>query len=340
MITIKEVARRAGVSIGTVSKVINNVPTVSEKRRKAVNAVIDEFGYVKNNAASQLRSNISNSIGLIIPDITNPFYPAIARGIQDASYKEGYAMFLCNTDRDMEMENHAVQVLLAKNIDGIIMVKPRLDYKNIAEIQKKCVVVLMDMQPGLVDCDIVNMDDYGGICLAVQKAYDFGHRRIGFIAGRNDSMSSQCRRQAFRDSVRSLKLPEYPEYFAEGDYSFESGVKCFENFMRLDTPPTIIISANDLMAKGVFFKAYETGIRIPEDVSVIGYDDIADAQWSVPPLTTIRNPKYEIGRESANILFKRIKDKRNPGCLYNREVITLKPEFVMRKSLSAPKDCI
>ena len=334
MVTIKEVAKRAGVSLGTVSNVINNVSTVSEKKRKIVNAVINELGYMRNNAASQLRSNISNSIGLIIPDITNPFYPAIARGIQDSANKQGYNMFLCNNDRDIEVEKQALHALLGKKVDGIIMLKPRLDYKTINDIQKQCVLVLMDMQPGLADCDIINIDDYGGICCAVQKAYEFGHTKIAFIAGRNDSMSAQCRRQAFRDEIRGLNLPDSPEYFADGDYSFESGCKCFENFMCLENPPTVIITANDQMAKGVLFRAYETGVRIPEDISVIGYDDIADAQWSIPPLTTVRNPKYEMGQECANLLFKRIREKRNPEYVYNREVIMLKTEFVMRKSLS------
>jgi len=337
MITIIDVAKHAGVSIGTVSNVLNNLSSVSKANRDKVNKAISELGYRRNNAASQLRSRISRTIGLIIPDIINPFYPAVSCGVDDAAREDGYNVFLSNKNRDTRAddteaaEDAAIEVMLEKNVDGIIIFKPKVSSKKIYDIQNLCAVVLIDMNPKLVDCDIINVDDYEGMAYSVRVALEGGHRRIGYISGFDGSFSSINRHKAFIDTIKSFGIPERPEYMLEGDFTVESGMKLFKHIVSLPEPPTVIFSSNDQMAKGAIIMAHKMNIKIPDEISVISYDDIYDAKWLYPALTTSWQPKYDLGYRSVKLLLKRIHQRyEQQSCEY--EQIVMKTVFKMRDS--------
>ena len=333
MPTIQDVAKKAGVSTGTVSNVLNGLPSVSRSNIEKVNRAILELGYRRNDAASQLRSNISNTIGLIIPDITNPFYPEVMRGVDDAARKEGYNVFLCNKDRSVAAEDNAIEAMLRKNVDGIIIFKPQANREKIKEIQNICAVVLIDANPALINCDIVNVDDYEGMVRNVQTSIEGGHRRIAFVSGLDGTLSSKNRLKAFKDTITRFNLPEREEYLADGNFTVERGMEAFRFFISLPEPPTVILTSNDQMAKGAIIMASEMGVKIPDDISIIGYDDIYDAKWTQPSLTTNWHPKYELGASVAQLLFKRIFQGRGRQNV-EREVVTMSTVFRMRNSFS------
>ena len=334
MPTIQDVAKKAGVSVGTVSNVLNSLSSVSETNREKVHRAILELGYRRNDAASQLRSNISNTIGLVIPDITNPFYPELMRGVDDTARKVGYNVFLCNKDRSQKAEDNAIEAMLRKNVDGIIIFKPQASKEKIEEIKNICTVVLIDAEPDLATCDIINVDDYEGMAQNVKAAIEGGHKRIAFISGLDGSPSSHNRLNAFKDTMSRFGIPEQNCYFVDGNLSVECGMESFKALISLPEPPTVILTSNDQMAKGALIAAFEMGISIPGEVSVIGYDDIYDAKWTQPPLTTNWQPKYELGVSAAQLLFKRIAE-RNENIAFEREVVNMSTVFNMRGSFKS-----
>lgn len=332
MPTIRDVAKYAGVSFGTVSNVLNGVSTVTEENRIKVENAIAQLGYRRNQAAFQLRSNRSNSIGLVIPDITNPFYPEVARGVDDMARSSRFNMFLCNKDRSDQKENDAVEALLEKNVDGIVLVKPRMTPERINDINILCPLVLVDADPANVTCDVVNVDDYSGMATAVEKCVALGHVKIAFISGLKDSYSSQRRLNAFRETMQKYGLPIPDGYIGEGDFTADSGKRIFRQFMNLQAPPTVVMAANDMMALGCISAAHEMGVNVPEDVSIVGYDDIQSAQLSTPRLTTILHPKYELGQTAMKVLRQRIEARRNDIAL-DQTILNLSTSMTVRETL-------
>lgn len=335
MTTIRDVAKLAGVSLGTVSNVLNELPTVSVENRERVEQAIAQLGYRRNQAASQLRSNRSNAIGLVIPDITNPFYPEVARGVDDAARRAQYNVFLCNKDRSIKKEEDAIEALLSKNVDGILLFKPRISQKRIDAVAEQCALVLLDTNPALVTCDTVNVEDYQGMERAVREVAARGHRRIAFISGLQDSFSSARRLEAYQETLRQVGLPDVPEYVCQGDFTARSGHESIKTLMALPQPPTAVMTANDMMALGAISGAYELGIRVPQELSVVGYDDVQNVQWSFPRLTTIWHPKYEMGESAVRLLIERIEARRRHEDLARRNLV-LETRMKLRDTLAQP----
>lgn len=304
MPTIRDVAKYAGVSVGTASNVINNLPSVSEKNRILVNEAISALGFRKNQAASMLRSRISRSIGLILPDISNPFYPDISRGVEDEARLRGYGLFLCNKDRDARREIECINALLDKNVDGILLFKPMMSPAQLIELSQKCPVVLLDGDPHDSHCDTISVDDYHSVYKAVEALIDMGHRSIAFIAGRNDSISSRARTIGYKKAMEPHS--PCPGWLCQGDYTFSSGYERMKELLSLPAPPTAVVCANDMMALGALNFALEHGIRVPDNVAIIGHDDIPFASICTPKLSTIWHPKYEMGQESVRVMMRRI----------------------------------
>lgn len=329
MATIKDVARAAGVSLGTVSNVLNGKESVKQESRERVRQAIRELGFQYNMTASALRTRATKNVGLVIPTIVNPYYPELARGTEDAVRKAGCTLFLCNSDRELDKERQYVNALLSRGADGLILVKTGLGEDELRQLSEKISLVLVDYQEkrekGFY---IVNVNDTAGIrqgmCLLRQK----GHERIAFISGQIDSYSSECRIEAYKNCLSEWGIQYRPGYVAMGDYSWNSGYVSARKFMALDEPPTAIFASNDIMAIGVIKAAVEMGIRIPEQLSVIGYDDIEMSNLCAPALTTIHQPKYQIGVEAARLLISS-REKDGADEMY----IQLETRLVSRKSV-------
>lgn len=326
--TMKDVAREAGVSLGTVSNVLNNHPSVSGENREKVLLAVKKLNYNPNYAARALKTQRSKSVGLILPDIGNPFYPECARGVEDTARANGYNLFLCNSDRDEKKERNYINALFEKLIDGLILFKTQLSVEELESYNAQLPLVLVDI--GLDadhNCQIVKVDDYLGIQQALQYLWDFQHRRIAFIAGSNDSLSSRDRVRSYMDFFRKKNHPINESYIQHGHYDWHSGYVCTNNFLNRVDQPTAVLCANDLMAIGAMKAIQERGLNIPRDISVMGYDDIDMASLCAPELTTVRQPKYEMGQSSMRALLERIDNGRPPG------VISLNTEIIERRSV-------
>ena len=339
MTTIRDVAREAGVSVGTVSNVLNNIPSVSETKQRQVKAAIKKLGYRRNILASQLRSNVSNTIGLIVPDITNPFYSEIARGVDDEARKRNYTMFLCNKDRSERLEKELLNSLSAKCVDGIVLLKPHIGKDLIEKIREERCLVLFDSFAGIEQGECISVDDISGVKDVAARILSLGHRRIGLIYAFDGSTSSLTRRRAFMDETSRLGIEIGKADCAEGHFTVEGGMEAFRQVMTQNNPPTAVFCTNDRMAIGALYQAQEMNLRVPEDVSVVGYDNIPEAKWTTPALTTVSHPKYELGTVCARELFTQIAERRGVPCQNcdwsDRQ---LSPLFVERGSLGiAPR---
>ncbi len=333
MSTMKDVAKEAGVSLGTVSNVLNSLSTVSAENRKKVEEAVKKLRFIPNTAARSLKTNTSRSLGLSIPNIGNPFYPELARGAEDAAQKAGYSVFLCNNDRSVQKERNYVKVLLEKNVDGIILVKPGISREEMDEVREKSGLVLVDIGEEVNEAyDVINVDDSGGTVKAMELLYEYGHTRIAFISGSLESRSSKSRLEAYIQFLEGKKLPVDESLIKKGSYDWYSGYTCTAEFLRRINKPTAIFASNDLMAIGAMKAIRERGMNIPYDISVIGFDDIDMAALCSPQLTTVRQPKYELGQTSVNLLLKRLnshgKGMKGPG-----EHLVLPTEVIYRESV-------
>lgn len=332
MPTMKDVAKRAGVSLGTVSNVLNNRKTVLPENKERVLKAVEELGFRTNMVARALKTKASNDIALIIPDFNNPFFPELARGVEDEANKAGLQVLLCNSDRMAAKEQKYIESLITKNISGLIMVKMQLPLEYIGQVCKKMPVVLVDA--GLPACcgyDVINIDDKGGTLKGLELLYSEGHTRIGFISGMMDSASSYSRYDTYLEFLEDKGLPTIKEYVIKGDYSWNSGYKASKVFMSLAVPPTAIFAANDLMAIGCIKALKELGLRVPQDVSVLGYDNIDMAKLCSPPLTTINQPKYDIGTLSVKMLLSRMELRQNAEDDSRVGEQTLLPTYVVNR---------
>ena len=330
MATIREVARIAGVSHATVSHVLNNTRFVAEETRERVLAAMDELNYRPNALARSLRSGKTNTIGLVLPDSSNPFFADIGRSIENAAFKLGYNVFLCNTEGDTHRERLYVDVLSKKQVDGIIFVAAgdQADSLNFL-VNQEMPVVLVDRD--LPDCEVdaVLTDNRQGGYLATQHLIELGHRRIACITGPSRITPGAERVNGYCEALEEAGIPYDDALVLSGNYHPNSGLRAATALFNLDFPPTAIFALNDLMAVGALRAAVKIGCRVPDDVAIIGYDDIEFASFVNPPLSTIAQPKTEIGFQAANILAGRIADTARPTCR-----IVLPPELIVRESTS------
>lgn len=303
MTTIKDVAKAAGVSIGTVSNVLSGRESVKPGNRKKVYDAMDAVGFHYNMMASALRTKTTKNIGLIIPSITNPYYPELARGVEDGAREAGLTVFLCNDDRKVDKEREYVRALISKGVDGIILLKPRLGREELISLNDRTALVLGDA--GICTEEafyVVNADDGQGVTMGLDYLGQNGHRKIGMITGLLESYSSRIRLETYRQYLASRGLMCNSGYVVSGNYSWKSGFQAAKALMGLPDPPTAIFAANDIMAMGAIKGLQTMGYNVPEDVSVMGYDDIETGNLSSPALTTVHQPKYKMGIQCLKML--------------------------------------
>ena len=328
MATIREVAESAGVSYATVSHVINNTRWVSQETRERVLAAMDALNYRPNALARSLRQGKTNTIGLVLPDSANPFFAEISRSIEDEAFKKGYSVFLCNTELDTERELFYVDVLSKKQVDGIVFVAAgdqadSLDFL----VRRNMPVVMIDRNLPNVDVDAVLTDNQLGGFLATRHLLELGHTRIACIAGPSSITPSAERIIGYRRALEEAGLPFDESLVMRGDYHARSGMEITHSLLQMTPRPTAIFSLNDLMAIGALRAAAEAGCSVPKDLAVVGYDDLEIAHFTNPPLTTIAQPKKEIGAQAVTLLVDRMSRKSTPP---NR--IVLAPELIVRRS--------
>ncbi len=312
--SIKDVAREAGVSTATVSHVINNSRFVSAETRTRVLAAIERSQYYPNAHARSLASGRSQTLGLLISDIANPFFPELVKSIEAAAFEQGYDVVLSNTNYDPARTSNYVRRLIERQVAGVALMTSELDMTLVDELASRQVpVVFLDLDAPGVNMSNLCIDYAAGIEAAVRHLVALGHREIAFIGGPERLRSAVRRRDAFRASVRQY-LPAAPApRIYEGDFKLEGGRTAARAMLAERRRPTAVMAANDMMAFGAMQEFLAAGVRIPEDVSFVGFDDVAFAALSHPPLTTVCLPRTELGQRAVEALLATITHPHRTG---------------------------
>ena len=328
MPTIQEVAKKAGVSPTTVSHVINNSRVVADETRLRVEAAMEELHYRPNALARSLRRGQTHTLGLILPDSSNPFFAEIAHSIETVAFEQGYSVILCNTEDNLDKEDLYVDVLINKQVDGMIFVAAGNQTGSLrALLRHKLPVVIVDRDLPEVEVDAVLTDNRRGGCLATQHLIALGHRRIGCITGPSHLTPSAQRVTGYREALIEAGLAVEDDLIVRGDFHPESGYRAARSLLERPGAPTAIFACNDLMAVGVLRAVPELGRRVPDDLMVVGFDDIELASYTTPALTTVAQPKVEMARQAVQMLTERMADKNRP---LQRKV--LQPKLIIRGS--------
>ena len=319
--TIAQIAQMAGVSVATVSRVINNSELVKEKTRNRVRDVIDQINYIPNKLARGLVRQTSKTIGLIVPDIANPFFSDVMHGIEDVVTPKGYSIYLFNSNYDHDRENYFLEEMAERRVDGTIISSAFI--QNLPFIQRLngSTMRIVCIQTKIDGIDCVNTTDYEGMRKLCRHMVDCGHRKIGFIC--LDPRVNRLRLQAYKDSLAEYGIPLNPHYLRDtfrGKYSRNPGYILAKEILDSPSPPTVIHALNDYLAFGVYQAAKERGLKIPDDISVTGFDDLPLSSLMEPPLTTVSQPAYAMGEASGELLLKSM-EARSPGPAQRREVL-------------------
>jgi len=308
--TMHDIASRAEVSLGTVSHVINGTAPVRDALKKRVLQAIDELGYQPNHLSRGLRRNRTNLIGMIIPDIMNPFFPSVVRGVEDMAYKASYRLLLCNADNDVQKETAYLNDLRSFLPAGIILI-PSLDHKIPWEGMAPPVVCL-DRRPNGWKGDSVTVANEEGGRAAAEHLIAMGHKVIGIVRGPSNVVTAEKRVTGFLKAIKGAKLSISPEYIQEGQFDRESGYACTLRLLNMLPRPTAIFTASDLMATGALSAIKASKLKCPDDVSVVSFDGLAFTELTEPALTSIFQPSYQLGYTAARLLLDRINGEDFP----------------------------
>lgn len=336
MSTLKEVAKKANVSITTVSRVINDSNKVNVKTRERVENAMKLLNFQPNRVAQRLRGNKGRSklLGLIIPDIQNQFYSSIVRGIEDMSYGNDYAVILCNSDENTKKEKFYLEVLKSESVDGIILPPIRQNGNVINElIESGIPLICFDRKLPSQSIDTVVVDNEKGGYLATSHLTELGHKKIAVITSSLRFSSFEDRLRGYEKALTESGIRINKNYIKKGDHrSSEIGKKLAIEILEQDPRPTAIFVLNNQMTLGALEAINEKNLMIPDDISIIGFDDMLWAKAISPPLTVIRQPGYEMGRRVAELFFQRMNDPDR-----DRVLIIMEPKLIIRESSSPPK---
>ncbi|MEN2767827.1 LacI family DNA-binding transcriptional regulator [Ornithinibacillus xuwenensis] len=304
MPTIKDVASLAGVSVATVSRVLNDSGYVNHETKQRVNDAISTLNYRPNNVARSLFNGRSQMIALLVPDIMNPFFPELARAVEDFTKQNDYTFVLCNTDDDPEKEMHYIDALQQKSVDGIIIVSSTITEKELNQVKVPIVALDRILSSNLSSVTVRNRE---GARHAVKYLKALGCKRIAHICGPENVSNTKDRLSGYLDEVKDMDW-FLSSYVVTGEYQFDSAMAATKNLLINHPEIDGIFVANDVMGVGVLKAAQELGLRIPKDLCVIGFDGISLGDKITPSLTTIKQPIYEMGTRAAEILIQQIND--------------------------------
>lgn len=325
--TIKDVAKLAGVSCTTVSHVINSTRKVNVDTAARVWVAIDELKFVPSTLAQGLRKKSSRTIGVISDRATNPFFSEVVAGIEEVCFKEDFSVFLSYSENDNQKENTLLQNLVRKRVEGLIIQAVQPD-ESLGKNLKDCDLPIILFQRTLPEWnrDSLCTDDEEGSRLVMDHLFSLGHRKIGFITGVTET-SHQARLREFIYREMILSFPGNRVVIEDGQYSFEGGYQACLRLLSHESPPTALFCISDQMALGCLAALQDTGIRVPEDVSLVGYDNLELLKYIHPKLTTVDHQAREAGRIMARRLLERIK---NPGM--TPSILTIRPTLILRET--------
>src|SRR6202451_358735 len=327
---IREIAKRAKVSTATVSRTINRVPTVDPALAKRVMKVVEDMGYYPNTAARALVSGKSRIFGLIVSEITNPFFPEIVQAFEDIAVQNHYEILLTSTVHDPKRMELAVRRMIERRVDGVAILTFGMEDALIEDLRfRKVPLVFVDVGPHLAAVTNIRVNYQQGIREAVKHLAKLGHKRIAFVAGPTNLKSAMARRTAFEESMQENGLTVEPELIVTGDHKVEGGVAALAQLAGLPKRPTAILCSNDMTAVGVMREAYDRGITIPRELSVIGFDDIRLAEFTTPPLTTVRMSQKQLAEYAFQALHGEVEGRDGSE---NGKEVELETSLILRGS--------
>jgi len=333
MVTIKDIARELGLSVNTVSRALNNKPDVSRQTRARVLETARRLHYVPNTIARSLVTRRSNTLGLVVTDVVNPFYSRVIRGVEETARQHGYTIILLNTNERDEDEKAAIRVLRSKRVDGMIISPVQVSRDHIAALQEDGYpFVLINRYFPDLDTDYVINDNRLGAYLATSHLIRLGHRRITHITGPEHVSSVRERLRGYRQALEEGGVAADQQHVIHTSLSLEGGYRATQQLLDGCSLPTALFTYSDLLAVGALKAIREAGLRVPEDVALVGYDDIEFAAFLEVPLTTISQRSYEIGSCGVELLLDIL---ANPGEQRQRRHTVLQPRLVVRKSCGA-----
>ena len=305
---MKDVARLAGVSTSTVSHVINKDRFVSEAITAKVEAAIKELNYAPSALARSLKLNQTRTIGMLITASTNPFYSELVRGVERSCFERGYSLILCNTEGDEQRMNRNLETLMQKRVDGLLLLCTETHQPSREIMQRYPTVptVMMDWAPFDGDSDLIQDNSLLGGDLATQHLIDNGFTRIACITGPLDKTPARLRLEGYRTAMQRAGLTIPAGYEITGNFEFGGGFEAMQTLLMHKERPQAVFVGNDAMAVGAYQALYQAGLQIPRDIAVVGYDDIELARYMTPPLTTIHQPKDELGELAIDVLIHRM----------------------------------
>lgn len=311
LVTIKEVAQKAGVSVSTVSRVLTNNAPVKPETREEVQEAIKQLGYSPNAVARSLRKKVSRTIGLVIPDITNPFFPDIAKGVEDSAKEAGYHVILSNVGNDPQSEEEVIQLLRERQVDGVILVSSSPVGTYLHKFHNEGMkIVTVDREFKDVEVDAVICDNVSGSYQATRHLIELGHQEIAIITGPMELNITQDRLEGYKKALREKGLPVLERWIWKAGFSFNQGYSITEENFEKENIPTAIFASSDIAAVAAISAIEKHGLKVPEDISVVGFDDIKLATLVKPTLTTVAQPTYEMGKQAVDLLVGGIKRGR------------------------------
>lgn len=330
MPTIRDVARLAGVSVATVSRVINQNGYVNKDTEQKVRKAIEQLQYMPNSVARGLAGKQTGTIALILPDISNPFFPEIARAVEDVAQKQGYTVILCNSDDQGQKEQTYIEMLRKKYIDGIIFASNTLREEDVQQMQaNKIPLVVLDRALASGSCSVIRSRNYEGAKLAVEHLLQIGCRKIAHLYGPQEMITAKERMLGFEESV--MHFPWYsPSLMVPGYFSVEGGIAAVMELLSRHRDVDGIFCGNDLMAIGALKGLHQLGIRVPDEVALIGFDGISLTQITQPELSTIAQPIYDMGTLAAQVLIAAITSGELQPKLYELDVTLIERESSKR----------
>ncbi|WP_032115911.1 HTH-type transcriptional repressor PurR [Candidatus Arsenophonus nilaparvatae] len=331
MATIKDVAKLAGVSTTTVSHVINNTRFVAEETKTIVRAAIKTLNYSPSAVARSLKVNHTKSIGLLATSNEAPYFAEVIESVENNCFSQGYTLILCNSHNNLNKQQAYLQMLAQKRVDGLLVMCSEYPNQLLQMLEKyrNIPMVVMDWGQAHGDFTDVIIDNavYGGY-LAGRYLIERGHRDLGIISGPLKRNTGNGRRQGFLNAMQEANIQPHNEWIVEGDFEPASGYEAMKQILSLQQKPTAIFCGGDIMAMGAISAANELGIRVPQDISIIGYDNVRNARFFTPALTTIHQPKERLGQMAFTMLLDRIINKRQDA-----QTIEIHPELIERRSV-------
>jgi LacI family transcriptional regulator len=333
---IRDVAKHAKVSIATVSRTINRVPTVDKQLAERVWLAIQELNYFPNTQARALVSGRTRLLGLLISEITNPFFPELIQGFEDVAVENGYEILIGSTNYDPTRMSLCIRRMIERNVEGVAVMTFGVEQPLLEELASRRVpMVFVDAAPAGELVRPLVVDYRKGIQEGLQHLAVLGHRKFGFISGPSQQRSSQLRKTAFLESIEKIGVHPNQEWIVEGDHTLEGGMRCMEQLLSLPELPTAVMCSNDMTAIGVLRVLTRAGLQVPDDISLIGFDDIHLAEFVNPPLTTVRMSRNDLARAAFGALRAIADGEEHPGHQRSWKVAT---SLMVRQSTGYPRD--